>query len=107
MRTTFGCRSCHGEGEGGRGPALTDGWWTYGPDLASIFATLRDGRPGGMPAYGEKLTTEQIWQLAGYVQTMGAYTAKTGAPSRNDEPHKRPAENRAPATLGPLEPADR
>ena len=28
---------------------------------------------------------------------IGAYSAKTAAPSRNDEKHTRPSENRAPA----------
>ena len=50
-----------------------------------------------MPAFADKMTTEQIWQLAGYVQTIGAYSATTAAPSRNDEKHTRPSENRAPA----------
>jgi cytochrome c oxidase cbb3-type subunit 3 len=43
------------------------------------------------------MTTEQIWQLAGYVQTIGAYSVKTAAPGRNDEKQTRPAENRGPA----------
>ena len=54
-------------------------------------------RPDGMPAFRDKLTTEQIWQLAGYVQAMGAYSAQTAAPNRNDEMQARPSENRAPA----------
>jgi cytochrome c oxidase cbb3-type subunit III len=95
----FGCRTCHGDGEGGVGPAFLDGWWDYGPDTVSIFATIRDGRPRGMPAFGAKMTTEQIWQLAGYVQTIGAYSASAAAPSRNDEKQTRPAENRAPAAI--------
>lgn len=95
----FGCRSCHADGEGGAGPAFLDGWWDYGPDAVSIFASIRDGRPHGMPAFRDKMTTEQIWQLAGYVQTIGAYRASTAAPSRNDEKQTRPAENRAPAAI--------
>jgi cytochrome c oxidase cbb3-type subunit 3 len=31
------------------------------------------------------------------VRTIGAYSAKTAAPSRSDEKQTRPAENRAPA----------
>jgi cytochrome c oxidase cbb3-type subunit 3 len=50
-----------------------------------------------MPAFSSRLTTEQIWQLIGYVRTMGAYSAMTAAPSRNDEMQSRPSENRAPA----------
>lgn len=95
----FGCKACHGNGEGGIGPAFLDGWWYYGPEMVSIFASIRDGRTHGMPAYRDRMTTEQIWQLAGYVQTIGAYSASTAAPSRNDEKHTRPAENRAPAAL--------
>jgi cytochrome c oxidase cbb3-type subunit III len=95
----FGCEACHGHGEGGIGPAFLDGWWYYGPEMVSIFASIRDGRPHGMPAYRDRMTTEQIWQLAGYVQTIGSYAGKTAAPSRNDEKHVRPAENRAPAKI--------
>jgi cytochrome c oxidase cbb3-type subunit 3 len=96
----FGCTSCHGDGRGTeRGPALLDGWWNYGPDVVSIFLSIRDGRPGGMPAFSDKLNVEQLWQLTGYIQILGAYAAKTAAPSRDDAPQTRPAENRAPASI--------
>jgi cytochrome c oxidase cbb3-type subunit 3 len=93
----FNCKACHGDGEGGSGPSFLDGWWHYGPQMVSIFASIRDGRPHGMPAFRDKMSTEQIWQLAGYVQTIGSYSAKTAAPGRNDDKQTRPAENRAPA----------
>jgi cytochrome c oxidase cbb3-type subunit 3 len=95
----FGCQECHREGQGGKGPAFLDGWWYYGPEMVSIFASIRDGRPHGMPAFRNKMTAEQIWQLAGYVQSIGAYSAKTAAPSREDAKQIRPAENRAPAAI--------
>jgi len=95
----FGCAECHGKGEGGVGPAFLDGWWLYGPEAVSIFASIRDGRPHGMPAYRDKLTTEQTWQLAGYVRTIGAYSARTAAPGRDDAKQTRPAENRSPAAI--------
>jgi cytochrome c oxidase cbb3-type subunit 3 len=93
----FNCKGCHADGGGNSGPALLDGWWRYGPDMVSLVATLREGRPRGMPAYKDRLTNDQTWQLAGYVQTIGAYSAKTAAPSRSDSMQTRPAENRAPA----------
>jgi cytochrome c oxidase cbb3-type subunit 3 len=93
----FNCKGCHADGGGDIGPALMDGWWRYGPDAASIFATIRNGRPHGMPAFGDKMTTDQVWQLTGYVRTIGAMSASTAAPSRNDDLQSRPAENRAPA----------
>jgi len=102
LYTWFNCKGCHGDGGGGTGPALFDGWWRYGPDIVSIYFSIRDGRPDGMPSFKDRLTTEQIWQVAGYVQTMGAYSSKTAATSRNDEMQSRPAENRSPASSQPL-----
>jgi cytochrome c oxidase cbb3-type subunit 3 len=96
----FGCPACHGEaGEGGRGPSFLDGWWQYGPEIVSVAASIRDGRPHGMPPFRDKMTIDQIWQLAGYIRTIGAYSAKTAAPGRNDDPQLRPSENRAPAAI--------
>lgn len=95
----FGCGICHGDGRGGIGPSFLDGWWLYGPEMVSIVGSIRDGRPHGMPAFRDRMTIEQIWQLAGYVQTIGSYTPKVVAPSRNDEKQSRPAENRGPAII--------
>jgi cytochrome c oxidase cbb3-type subunit III len=98
----FNCSGCHASmGGGASGPALSDAWWRYGPDEVSIFLSIRDGRPQGMPAFRDKLTTEQIWQLAYYVRTVGTASPKTAAPSRNDDMNARPAENRGPATFPP------
>ncbi|WP_424811370.1 c-type cytochrome [Roseococcus sp. YIM B11640] len=97
----FGCPSCHRDGQGGSGPSLIDGWWEYGPDLVSIYSSIRDGRPHGMPAFRNRLTNDQIWQLAGYIQVLGASSADTAAPGRSDRPQTRPAENRAPASIVP------
>ena len=95
----FGCPQCHGQGEGGKGPSFIDGWWLYGPSIVSIAASIRDGRPHGMPPFRNKMTIDQIWQLAGYVKVIGAYAAPITAPARNDDPQTRPAENRAPAAI--------
>jgi cytochrome c oxidase cbb3-type subunit III len=97
LYTSFNCNGCHADGGGVSGPAFLDGWWRYGPQVVSIFLSIRDGRPRGMPAFRDRLTTEQIWQLAGYVQSIGAYSAKTAAAGRNDAMQSRPSENRAPA----------
>jgi cytochrome c oxidase cbb3-type subunit 3 len=95
----FGCPACHGDGRGGSGPSFLDGWWLYGPEMVSIVSSIRDGRPHGMPAFRDRMTIEQIWQLAGYIQTVGAYSAKVTATGRNDDRQTRPAENRAPAKI--------
>jgi cytochrome c oxidase cbb3-type subunit 3 len=102
----FGCQQCHGDGEGkgDSGPSLIDGWWNYGADLVSIHHSIRDGRPGGMPAFRSRLTNDQLWQLTGYVQQLGAYSGGAAAPGRSDRRQHRPAENRAPARFAPLQP---
>jgi cytochrome c oxidase cbb3-type subunit 3 len=95
----FGCSGCHGEGTGGRGPSFIDGWWLYGPSMVSIVSSIRDGRPHGMPAFRNRMTSDQIWQLAGYIKSLGAYKASASATGRSDEKIGRPAENRAPASI--------
>jgi cytochrome c oxidase cbb3-type subunit 3 len=95
----FGCPACHGDGRGGAGPSFLDGWWLYGPSMISIVASIRDGRPHGMPAFKDKMTVDQIWQLAGYIKSIGSYSASSVAPGRDDNRYTRPAENRAPAAI--------
>jgi len=95
----FGCSQCHGDGTGKTGPSFLDGWWLYGPSMVSIVASIRDGRPHGMPAFKDEMTIDEIWQLAGYVKSVGAYSTSSKAPSRNDDKTDRPAENRAPAAI--------
>jgi cytochrome c oxidase cbb3-type subunit 3 len=84
-----------------------DGWWRYGPDRVSVFLSIRDGRPNGMPGFGDRLTTDQIWQLTGYIRAIGASSGKTAAPARNDEMQSGPAENRAPAATDLRQPPSR
>ncbi|MBO1075503.1 c-type cytochrome [Roseomonas marmotae] len=103
----FNCQGCHADGGGASGPALMNGWWRYGPDPVSVFLSIRDGRPNGMPAFRDRLTTEQIWQLTGYVRMLGTTSISLAAPGRNDAMQSRPAENRAPAMLPPGPPPSR
>lgn len=79
------CGGCHGAGGGGAyGPALMDGHWRYGHRLDDIAATIRDGRPNGMPAFGQRLPDAQIRQLAAYVRSMSGQLDVDVAPSRAD-----------------------
>jgi cytochrome c oxidase cbb3-type subunit 3 len=96
--TWFNCVGCHHQGGGGSGPALIDDKWVYGGSIENIVATIREGRPNGMPSFRGKLTDEQIWQIAAYVRSMGRYIAQDVAPGRNDDLSARPSENRLPAS---------
>ena len=68
----FNCAGCHGtRGGGGMGPPLRDPDWIYGSDAASIFQSIAQGRPNGMPAFGGKVPDDQIWKIVLHVRAMG------------------------------------
>lgn len=90
------CTGCHAHGGGGMGPALSDNYWIYGGELDQIYHSIRDGRPNGMPAWKDRLTDTQLWQLAAYVRSMGRYVHKDVAPSRDDALQSGKAESRRP-----------
>lgn len=98
----FNCSGCHANGGGGMGPALMDDKWIYGSSIESIHATIRDGRPNGMPSFRDKVPDDQIWELAAFVRALSGNAPKAAAPGRNDDMMPHPAENRLPdaATLG-------
>jgi len=84
LYTWFNCTGCHAQGGGGMGPALMDDTWRYGSDLASIAGSIAEGRPNGMPAFGGKLTGDQLMQLAAYVRSLASLVPMAAAPGRND-----------------------
>jgi cytochrome c oxidase cbb3-type subunit 3 len=90
----YNCSGCHSQGGGGMGPALMDDKWTYGSEPENIFATIVQGRPNGMPAFGGHITDEQVWQLVAYVRSMSGQVREDAAPSRSDEFQTAPPEGR-------------
>jgi len=68
------CVTCHGnEGNGfgsRRGPSLKRQEYTYGRTRESVMESIRNGRPKGMPAYGNFFTEEQLEALTSYVLTL-------------------------------------
>ena len=86
LYAAFNCAPCHGVNGGGAiGPPLIDDKWIYGAEGDQIYATISQGRPDGMPSFGGHITTQQIWQLVAYVQSMAGQVKATSAPSRNDD----------------------
>ena len=65
------CQGCHGaNGQGQRGPALTNLASRSSDDLHKI---IHDGKDGGrMPAFGGQMTDAQIDKVAEYVKGLGA-----------------------------------
>jgi cytochrome c oxidase cbb3-type subunit 3 len=80
----YNCNGCHGAGGGNMGPALMDDKWIYGHEPANVFATIVQGRPNGMPAFGGRIPETQVWQLTAYVRSLSGQLAKDVAPGRSD-----------------------
>src|SRR5512133_67529 len=74
-RTLFvrmNCAGCHGyKAAGGMGPSLQDGYWRYGGSPVSLFKSIYEGRPQGMPAWNPALPPDEIWKLVAYLQSLG------------------------------------
>ncbi len=67
----YNCYGCHGGLAGGAmGPSLRDTVWKYGGTDTTIYATIHDGRPLGMPAWGKTLSDQQIKELIVYIHSL-------------------------------------
>lgn len=95
------CAGCHGyDAKGGMGPNLTDGYWRYGGVPVSLFKSIYEGRPQGMPAWNPALPPQEIWKIVAYLQSLGGtYPASDyQAWAQGDRPGENvPSE--VPATL--------
>ena len=89
----YNCVGCHSMGGGGIGPALMDSEWKYGGDPASIFNTIMQGRPEGMPSFGGHIPEDQVWKIVAYVRSMSGQLRKDVAPSRSDTLYSGNPEN--------------
>jgi cytochrome c oxidase cbb3-type subunit 3 len=88
----FNCSGCHAQGGGGMGPPLMDDQWIYGSEPDDIFQTIVQGRPNGMPAFGNKIVPDQVWQITAYVRSMSGLLRKDVAPGRSDDMYVRSQE---------------
>lgn len=68
------CVACHGADAKGNpalgAPNLVNGIWLYGGDAATIAHTVRNGRNGKMPAFGEVLGEDKLHIIAAYVYSL-------------------------------------
>ncbi len=80
----FNCVGCHSHGGGGIGPALMDEKWIYGHGARDIFQSIVQGRANGMPAFGERIPEQQVWQLVAYVRSMSGLIRHDAIPGRSD-----------------------
>ena len=92
----WNCTGCHSHGGGGMGPPLMDNEWIYGSSPENIVATIVEGRPNGMPSFRNRITGNQLWQLAAYVRSMSGLEPKAPSPGRDDDMQYKVDEQRTP-----------
>lgn len=91
--TWFNCEGCHGgHAGGGMGPSLRDVEWLYGNEDQDIFNSIAEGRAHGMPAWGTKVPTAQIWKLVAYIQSLDTGREPTPPPPNRSYPDPPPRE---------------
>jgi cytochrome c oxidase cbb3-type subunit 3 len=104
LYTWMNCVGCHSHGGGGMGPALMDDEWRYGGRIDQIASSISQGRPNGMPSWKDKLTNQQIWQLAAYVRSLSGQVRKDAVGARTDTMSNTPPETQT--ARQPVNPAD-
>ena len=80
----YNCAGCHANGGGGMGPALMDAEWRYGDAPEAVAASIVQGRPNGMPAFGGRIPDAQVGQLVAYVRSLSGALRIDVAPGRSD-----------------------
>lgn len=90
----FNCVGCHSNGGGGMGPPLMDDKWIYGSDPASVFATIVEGRPNGMPSWRGRIPNYEVWRIVAYVRSMSGQASKDASSGRDDHMFGRESEQR-------------
>ncbi|HEY1951447.1 MAG TPA: c-type cytochrome [Gemmatimonadaceae bacterium] len=74
----YNCLDCHGaDGSGAMGPSFQDGRWHFGGSPGDVFESIYQGRPDGMPAWGGRITNDQIWMLTAYVRSLSSKDLST------------------------------
>ena len=89
----YNCVGCHAHGGGGMGPALMDNKWIYGSEPYQIYASIRQGRPNGMPSFRGKIPDNQIWEIVAYVRSMSGLADQWYANARDDHLKAAPPPN--------------
>ncbi len=81
----YNCSVCHGtHGGGGMGLNLLAPELVYGDAPDNLFDTISKGRPKGMPSWGGRIPTNQIWKIATFIRSLRGLEPKTVTPAREE-----------------------
>ncbi len=96
---SMNCVGCHApNGGGGMGPSLSEGSFIYGGAPANIYLSIYQGRPNGMPAWGETLPADSIWDLVAYIASISS-APDTGWGQTTSRSPSSPSIEQVPAEL--------
>ena len=71
LYVSYNCIDCHGaDGSGAMAPTFQDNRWHFGGSPAEVFESIFQGRPDGMPAWGGRISNDQMWMLTAYVRSL-------------------------------------
>ena len=74
----YNCVDCHGaDGSGAMAPTFQDGRWHFGGSPGEVLESIYQGRPDGMPAWGGRISNDQIWMLTAYVRSLASKDLST------------------------------
>jgi cytochrome c oxidase cbb3-type subunit III len=49
---------------------MNDGDWLYGGDDASLFTSIKEGRPRGMPPFGGVMSDAEIRRVVAFIRSL-------------------------------------
>jgi mono/diheme cytochrome c family protein/Tol biopolymer transport system component len=106
------CHSANGRGDGPAGVSLSPRPGDFTQHMVpgkhtdgQAFLWVKNGFPGtAMPAWGQRLSDEQIWQLVTYIRTFGRSTAAVSATSLPTAQPSPAAPTTVPEASEPLPP---
>jgi cytochrome c oxidase cbb3-type subunit III len=94
----FNCSGCHApNGGGGMGISLSNSLFKYGDRPEQIYLSIAQGRPLGMPAWGESLPAPVIWDLVTYIQSISKEPDAPWGRTTSKVPPKAPQIEQVPA----------
>ncbi len=85
----YNCAGCHFNGGGGIGPPLMNNEWIYGGEPHVIADSIINGRPQGMPAYGDRIPAAHVGPIVAYVRSLsglGSAAPPTPTPYERKKP---------------------
>ena len=78
LYVAYNCIDCHGaDGSGAMAPTFQDSRWHFGGSAGAVFESIYQGRPDGMPAWGGRISDDQIWMLTAYVRSLSTTDVTT------------------------------